>query len=336
MTQSTDIAHTLSRRSLLRGMAGAAAGLAVSPWLTRQTSAAEAGPDSSPAAAVPSNPFFEAAKIETTPLADGLWLLTGPGGNIAVVEGQDGVLLVDCGVPSRAPALVKRVSELCGGKRITTVINTHWHFDHSGGNALLGSSGARIIAHEQTRVRLSTDQQNEALGFLFRASPPAALPVITFDDHSTVYFGNHTLKMTHLPPAHTDTDVAIYFPEANVLHTGDLMFNGMYPFIDWGSKGSIEGMVAAANAMLAFPGVDDKTRFIPGHGPMGNATQLKEFRDMLTEVKARIAPMIKAGKTADEIVAAAPTKDLDAKWGNWLIKPDVFVKLAVGCLTHNS
>ena len=336
MSITADTSHSLSRRSLLRGIAGAAAGFAVSPWLMRRADAADAIDASSPAPSVPSIPFFEAAKIETTSLAEGLWLMTGPGGNIAVVEGPDGVLLVDCGVPSRGPAVVKHVGDLCGGKRITTLINTHWHFDHTGANALLGGNGARIIAHEQTRVRLSTDQENEALPFHFRPSPPAALPGITFDEHSTVYCGGQTLKLTHLPPAHTDTDITVFFPTANVLHTGDLMFNGMYPFIDWGSKGSLGGMVAAADRILSFEGVDGKTRFIPGHGPLGDASQLKAFRDMLAEVEKRLTPMVKAGKSADEIVAAAPTKDLDEKWGNGFFKPDAFVKMAVGCLTHNS
>src|SRR5262249_19292988 len=189
------------------------------------------------------------------------------------------------------------------------VLNTHWHGDHSGGNENLGGEGSLIVAHENVRRRMSSEQVNS---FFQRTTPPSpekALPVVTYTDSVTPHLNRYEIRCTHRPPAHTDGDSVVHLVKANVLHAGDLFFNGLYPFIDVESGGSFDGMVGAADRMLAM--ADDDTQIIPGHGPMGKKADLKAFRDMLAGVRDKMKPLVAAGKTLAEVQAAKPTAAYD-------------------------
>lgn len=264
------------------------------------------------------------AKLTTKKLADNVSMISGSGGNVAVLTGPDGKVLVDTGFATSAPQFQTALAAL-GSEPIRHLINTHWHFDHTDGNEWMHKAGALIIAHENTRVRLSTPQDLAALNLHFDAAPAPALPQQTFSEQANLYFNNESLELRYYPPAHTDTDVLIHFTRANVIHAGDIYFNGMYPMIDYSTKGNTAGMIAAANRTLDL--ADAQTQIIPGHGPLGNRAMLTEFRDMLVTVRDRVTKLKQSGKTIDEAVADKPTKDLDEKWGKGNIASDFFVKL---------
>ena len=288
-------------------------------------------------AALPSAPAprdFDTDPVTTTKLTDSLSVLSGPGGNIAVLVGADGILQVDSGVPSRSADIAQAIAAL-SPKPVGTLINTHWHFDHTGGNAAVGKAGARILAQENTRKRLSTEQKIDFFKMTIPPSPAEALPSFTFTDSMELYINGEEIALAHVAPAHTDTDILIHFRQANVLHAGDTLFNGFYPFIDYSSKGWIGGMIAAADHILKI--TDDKTRIIPGHGPMATRAYVARYRDMLHTVQSRIEPMVRAGKTQEQIVAAKPTKELDAQWGNGMLRGDQFAAIVyAGLRQHGS
>jgi glyoxylase-like metal-dependent hydrolase (beta-lactamase superfamily II) len=212
-----------------------------------------------------------------------------------------------------------------GNEPLKLLINTHWHFDHTDGNDWLHKAGATIIAHENTRARLSTPQDIQIYGLHFDASPPDALPQQTFLEQSKLYFNGETIALQHYHPAHTDTDISIHFQRANVFHAGDVYFSGFYPMIDSSTGGCIDGMIEAAERTLSA--VDSATKIIPGHGPVSDREGFQQYRDMLVEVKSRVAKLKQQGRTVKEAVAAKPTADLDGKWGQGNIAPDFFVTL---------
>jgi glyoxylase-like metal-dependent hydrolase (beta-lactamase superfamily II) len=205
------------------------------------------------------------------------------------------------------------------------VINTHWHFDHVGGNENMAKAGAVILAHGNVRRRMSTTQLMKMFNREVPASPPAALPVVTFDSDVTLHLNGEELYVFHVDNAHTDGDSLILFRKANVLHTGDTLFNGFYPFIDADSGGSIDGMIASADKVLGM--VNEQTKLIPGHGPLASPKDLKAFRDMLAKLRDNVAALIKEGKTLEQAIAAAPTKDLDPVWGKGFLKPEQVVQM---------
>lgn len=262
--------------------------------------------------------------LQLTSLADKLTLLSGAGGNIAILTGPEGLLLVDCGVPDAAEAVETKAKSVAPVP-ITTLLNTHWHFDHVGANVRLGKAGAKIIAHQNTKKRLSVTQHT---AFFDRDTPPLApegLPKETFTTTGLLKHGGEKLRYQYLPPAHTDGDTTIHFENAGVYHAGDLFFNGLYPFIDYSSAGSIEGMIANANRMLKI--VDMKMKIIPGHGPMATKTDLKTYHDMLADVNDKMSKLVSSGKTLEQVQAAEPTKSYDEKWGKQFLKPADFVKM---------
>ncbi len=259
---------------------------------------------------------FGKVEIKTEKLADGLFMLVGEGGNIGVSAGADGVFLIDdqyAPLTDKILAAVKQISP----QPVRFLVNTHWHGDHTGGNENLGKAGVLIVAHENVRRRMSTDQFIQAFNTKVPPSPGVALPVITFPGEVTFHLNGDEIRAVHMPPAHTDGDAIVQFRKANVVHMGDLFFNGMYPFVDLSSGGSVEGMIAAADRGLAM--IDGRTRVIPGHGPSGDGAALRAYRTMLVTVRDRIKPLISAGKTLAEVKAAAPTKDLDPKWGQGFV-----------------
>jgi glyoxylase-like metal-dependent hydrolase (beta-lactamase superfamily II) len=205
------------------------------------------------------------------------------------------------------------------------ILNTHWHFDHTGGNENFANAGAIVVAHENVRRRMSTDQFIEFIKSTQPAFPHAALPVVTFAQGLTFHLNGDEMRVVHIPRAHTDGDAIVHFVASDVIHMGDVYFAGMYPFIDTSSGGTIDGTIAGCDQALAI--AKDSTRIIPGHGPLSNRAELKEYRDMLATVAARIRKLVAEGRKVDEIVAAKPTADLDEKWGKGFVKGDKFAEM---------
>jgi glyoxylase-like metal-dependent hydrolase (beta-lactamase superfamily II) len=262
------------------------------------------------------------AKMNVHKLRGNLSVLEGSGGNITVLTGRDGKVLVDAGI-SR-PQVEDALASL-GAEPVSHLINTHWHFDHTDGNEWLHSVGAAISAHENTRKHLSNTTRVEDWNFTFPPAPPSALPskLITVDE--TLHLNGSTLVLRCYGPSHTDSDISVEFEEANVIAVSDTLWNGHYPFIDYSTGGGIDGMIRAAEANVA--NTNDETIVIPGHGPIGNRSQLIQFRDMLVAIREKIANLKKQGKSLNEAVAAKPTADYDAKWGGFVVNGDFFTRL---------
>ena len=270
-------------------------------------------------------PMMATIPIQTKALAPGLALITGPGGNITALTGPDGTLMADSFVPGHGEALLAAVRKLKADGPIT-LVDTHWHFDHAGGNAALGAAGVKIVAHENVRTRLGSDQYMSDLGTAFPKEPAVALPVVTFADSATYHLNGEEVYLQHVPPAHTDGDVFLHYRHANVIQTGDLVFIGSYPNIDSSSEGWITGMIAAADRLLGI--IDERTVVVPGHGPVGGRAEVQGFRSMLAGVRDRVQPMVEAGKSVAEVIAAKPTAPFDAQWGGGLFKGRHFAELA--------
>ncbi|MBY6204195.1 MBL fold metallo-hydrolase [Halomonas denitrificans] len=279
------------------------------------------------AAPVAAQRDFSEVEIRATAIVDGVHVLEGAGGNLGLVVGEQGAFLID---DQYAPLTEKIRAAVAGitDAPVRFVFNTHWHGDHTGGNENLAESGSLIVAHDNVRERLSAGQFMEFFDMDVPPAPDAALPVVTFNDEVTFHLGGHTVHAIHLPGAHTDGDAVVHLREANVIHTGDIVFYGMYPFIDYGSGGSLTGMVDAVDRMLAM--ADDETRFIPGHGgPVLEREQVREYRDMLATVLRRLQQHLEAGLELDAIQAEAPTADFDDFWGGGFIGPERWVELNV-------
>src|SRR5258706_1794856 len=267
---------------------------------------------------------FSKVEVTSEKIAEGVYMLKRAGGNIGLSVGADTAFLIDDQYAPLTPKVKAAVAALTS-KPVRFVLNTHWHGDHTGGNKDLGESGTLIVAHENVRKRMSTDQFIEAFGMKEPAADPAALPVVTFTDAVTFHLNGDEIYAFHVAPAHTDGDSIDPFRKANVLHGGDTFFNGMYPFIDLSSGGSVNGMIAAADRMLALAG--EGTKIIPGHGPLGTKADLKAYRDMLATSRDRVAALVKAGQTLEQTTAAKPLAELDAKWGQGFLKADPFVSI---------
>jgi glyoxylase-like metal-dependent hydrolase (beta-lactamase superfamily II) len=260
--------------------------------------------------------------IEATRVAGNVYMITGQGGNIGLSVGEDGAFLIDDQFAPLTERILATVAEHTP-QPVRFVVNTHWHLDHTGGNENLGKAGAIIVAHENVRRRMSTEQFIAAFNTTVPASPPAALPVITFTDSVTFYWNDDEVRVIHVEPAHTDGDSIIHFRKANVIHMGDLYFSGMYPFIDVGREGSLAGMIKAVDRGLKL--ANDRTKIIPGHGPLSGVGELRAYRRMLRTVHDRVTKLIDEGRTRDQVIAARPTHDLDAEWGRGFMKPDQWV-----------
>lgn len=264
------------------------------------------------------------AEIAVEPLRGGISVLSGSGGNIVVLTGDDGKLLVDAGIAVSRPRIEAALDRVSSAP-IELLVNTHYHWDHTDGNAWVHGAGATIIAHENTLARLSAPQRVDEWKHTFPAAPSGARPTVTFTSTKTLEFDGETLELEHYGPGHTDGDALVYFKQADVLVLGDIWWNGYYPMIDIGAGGSIDGMIRWADVALSR--VTAKTIIVPGHGPVGNRAQLAEFREMLVTVRANVARLKREGRSLDEVVAARPTAVFDAKWGAFVIDGALFTRL---------
>jgi cyclase len=319
-----------SRRAMLRDsatLAGSALlGQLFPAWLLRgavpayaqQPTAGPADPVAAFRAQMAANP------IQTQKLADNLTLLSGPGGNVVVLNGTDGKFVVDTFVSPAWPKL-KESLDAIGNAPLKLVIDTHWHFDHTDNNGPLHAAGATVLAHENTKKRMSETLDLPVLGLHFPPSPAEALPQQTFATTHKLQANGETLLLEHVSPAHTDTDIFIHFQKANVIQTGDLFFNGFYPYIDGGTGGKVSGMIAAADKIL--PLANNYTKIVPGHGPLGNKGDFVKFREMLVTARDRVQKLKSSGKSAQEAAAAKPLADLEPAWGKGFFNGDVFVQV---------
>jgi cyclase len=271
---------------------------------------------------------FEKVQIETVKVAPNLYIITGAGGNIGVFHGENGILLVDSQFSQLADKIKAAIAKIDGGP-VRFLVNTHWHYDHVYGNEPFGKAGAVIIAHENTRKRMTAEQTYAEFNFKQPPAAPAALPMVTFSDSLTLHFNGDDIEVRHIERAHSDADVLIFFRKANVIHAGDLYFSTGYPFIDVAHGGTVDGMIAAAGEILSLAGAE--TRVIPGHGTVSGRDGVEAFRNMLVTVRDRVARQIGEGKTVEEVVASKPTADLDKDWSQ-VIGPDMFVKIVYGSL----
>jgi cyclase len=263
-------------------------------------------------------------EIDITPLSGSVHMLVGAGGNMGISAGGDGIFVIDDQYAPLSERVQAALDEMPFGE-ILFVLNTHWHADHTGGNEALGKAGAVVVAHDNVRKRMCREQFNSLWERTTPASPAGALPIVTFSRDVTFWLNDDEIHVFHVDAAHTDGDAIIHFRKADVVHMGDVWFNGMYPFIDFDSGGSIDGMIAAVEQVLAFVG--SETRIIPGHGDLGGRDGLVDYLDMLKSARSAVAKLVRAGNSLEEIQAQKPTAGLDERWGGGFIEPDVFVRI---------
>lgn len=276
---------------------------------------------------------FEDVSITSTHVGGAVHMLEGRGGNLAVMTGPDGILMVDDQYAPLTDKILAAVREIDDGP-IRFVINTHWHFDHTGGNEQLGGMGAVIVSQDNARQRMSTDQFMAVIDRNVPALPPAALPVVTFNDRVTFHFNGEAVVAYHAAKAHTDGDIIIHFPESNVIHMGDIYFNKTYPLIDRDSGGSVQGMVQAVQSALGL--CHSGTQVIPGHGPLANCADLESYGQMLADAMDQVRELMDQGMTLEQVVAARPNAALDESLGNGFIKPEKFIQFIYSSLAEEA
>ena len=321
----------MTRRDLLR-QAGILGGAAIAAHLFPPSVASAFALVQQPADALAAmRAQMAAAPIQEVKLTNLLTMFSGPGGNVVVWHGEEAKVVVDTFVQGAYTGLKQRLDTL-GTAPIVTVIDTHWHFDHTDNNESFRKMGAEIIAHENTKRRMS--EPHDLLGMHFNPAPEAARPTNVFAQNHHVVFeltgSEEYIDLEYIPPAHTDTDISVYFSIADVLHMGDTFFNGEYPLIDASTGGRIGGMIAAAERALRV--VNPGTRIVPGHGPLADRAALVKYRDMLAVVRDRVQKLKTAGRTEQDVVAAKPTADLDPVWAKGFMQPDPFVSVVYNTL----
>lgn len=312
---NTTQSYPISRRHFLISSSVLSAAAVASPWPLFAE-------DESPVIII--RRAAATAKITTHNLRGNVSMLEGSGGNIAALAGPDGKLLVDAGITASRQVLTEALAAISSDP-VKHVINTHWHFDHTDGNEWLHSTGAKITAHENTRKHLSKSTRVDAWNFTFPPSPEGALPAKVFSKEQKLDINGEKVVLRYYEPSHTDSDISVEFSNADIIHTGDIWWNGHYPFIDYNTGGSIRGMLAATERTLGMVG--EKTLIIPGHGPVGKRTDLIAYRDMLVAVRDKIEAFKKQGRTLNEVIASKPTAAFDAKWGGFVINGATFATL---------
>ncbi|MBV9455973.1 MAG: MBL fold metallo-hydrolase [Bradyrhizobium sp.] len=298
------------------GLAVAAAALlAASAWAQQ--------PQPSPTPATP--PDFSQVEIKTTSLGDGVYMLEGQGGNITVAIAKEGIIMVD-GEFAPLHDKIKAAISVISNQPIKWLIDTHFHVDHTGGNAPFAKDGATVVAHANVKTRLAAGTTNGLTGVKTPPVEASALPAKTYTDNFKIMMTGRVADLKHIANAHTDGDTYVWFKTANVLSTGDTFTNGRYPNIDFANGGNIKGMIAAADAYLKL--TNEKTRIVPGHGPIGDKAALLDYRTMLVTARDRMAALVEQGKSEDEVVAAKPFADLDVKWAPSELASKNFIRVA--------
>jgi cyclase len=259
------------------------------------------------------------AELLFTPLTDQLTLICGGGGNVTVFNSPEGVLLVDGGSPEHSARVLKAVKKISGNSRIHTLFNTHWHWSQTGSNATLGAAGTRIISHENTRLWLGTDVDSKWEQRIYKRLPPKARPNTTIYTTDAIDFGGESIEFGHMPQAHTDGDLYVFFRNANILVGADVISAGAYPVIDYCTGGWIGGLLSATEALLALG--NDATKFIPGIGAVQARAQVTDEHQMLVTMKQRLAELLAQGMSVKDMIEARPTSEFDAKWGD----PSLFI-----------
>lgn len=303
----------MQRRHFLTSVAGAALAAAAAPAAAQQD--------------------FSKVEIRADKLSDTVWMLTGAGGNMGLCAGADAVFLIDDQFAPLAPKIKAAIARITP-RPVQFLLNTHFHFDHTGGNEAFGGDGALIVAHDNVRRRMSTDQLISLAGSTNaqKASPKVALPVVTVPGEIRFHINGEEVHAFHVPRAHTDGDLVVHFRGSDVIHMGDVFFNGWYPFIDGGSGGTPGGVIAAYDRVLALAG--EKTRIIPGHGPLATRADLAASRTMLATVVQRVQDLKRAGRSDAEVRAAQVTAEFDARYGGGFIKPEAFVQQVLDLLSR--
>lgn len=265
---------------------------------------------------------FDNVKIEAVPVAEGIYMLTGQGGNIGLSVGADGAFVIDDQFAPLNDKIKATIASLTD-KPVRFLVNTHWHGDHTGGNELFGKGGAIIVAHENVRERLAAGRPAAGEQAATPPAPMVALPVVTFADGVTFHWNGQTVEVRHVSPSHTDGDSIIYFKEANVVHTGDSYVNAGYPFVDAASGGKIDGFISNTEKLLAM--IDDNTKIIPGHGPVSSKADVAKFLEVVKLSRQCIGDLKKQGKTLQQVQAAKPMAEYDAEWGGGFMSPDRWI-----------
>ncbi|MEL6949145.1 MAG: MBL fold metallo-hydrolase [Pseudomonadota bacterium] len=278
--------------------------------------------------AIAQNPM-ENVEIEVQQVGEGLYMLIGRGGNLGLSVGEDATFLIDDQFAPLTDKIIAAVATVTD-RPIDYVLNTHWHFDHTGGNENLGDS-ALIMAHDNVRKRMAAGQFLEAFQMQIDPAPDVALPALTFNDTLTLHANGLTIRGFHIEHAHTDGDTLVHFEEANVVHMGDTFFNGIYPFLDVESGGDIDGLIEAADAVLAI--ADEDTNIIPGHGPLADRDALLGYRAMLSGIRDAVAKGIAEDMSLEEIQATGPSAPFDAEYGDGFMPPERFVAAVYVSLT---
>lgn len=269
-------------------------------------------------------PNFDAVQIKTIKVAQNIYMLEGQGGNIGVSVGDDGVLLIDDQFAPLTPKVLDAIKSITD-KPVRFLINTHYHWDHVGGNENLGKAGVLIVAHDNVYKRMTTNQVVRIMKQDIPPYPKAALPVITYNDAVTYHINGDDVTAYHIPPAHTDGDSIVRFHNANVVHTGDVFASGRYPFIDVeNNNGSVMGIVRAMDKLI--PTLDDFTKVIPGHGPVSTKRDVIAYRHMIHTIGTRVESLVRQRKTLQQVLAAKPAREFDEQWGRFR-KTDEFVEI---------
>ena len=262
-------------------------------------------------------------EIDSTNVKDNIYMLTGPGGNVGLIVGDEANLLVDDKYEPQGSGILKAVASITD-RPIDYLINTHWHGDHTGSNHVIGKTGATIVAHDNVRKLLITGSTVDLLNAVIKPQPKEGLPEITFAEKLSFHANGELINVQHYPNAHTDGDAVLFLEADNVVITGDLFFNGFYPFIDGKHGGSIKGMIDGVSKILAR--IDGDTIIIPGHGPLAKKTDLSAYNEMLKASVELVEPLKDQGLSVEQIIAKKPTLELDKLWGKGPFKPELWVK----------
>jgi glyoxylase-like metal-dependent hydrolase (beta-lactamase superfamily II) len=264
------------------------------------------------------------ADLVTQSLRGNITVLMGSGGNITVLSGKEGKFLVDAGI-SKSQEKLQAALDKISPAPLKYVVNTHWHWDHTDGDAWMHAAGATIVAQKNTFKHLTETTHVNAWNWTFDPVPAGARPTLLINNEKTFNFAGNKIKVEHFGRGHTDGDLWIYFKQADVLALGDTFWNGIYPYIDNEDGGDIDGAIKWAN--MAVDRSTDHTILVPGHGAVGTRADLIAFRDMLVAVRNNVAALKQQGKSLDQIIAAKPTAEFDAKWGNFVFNGDQFTQM---------